>query len=61
MSDAVMDLGLSPRVEELRAKVADMIENEVMPLEEEFLAEIDVGDRWTYTPRMTEILEGLKA
>ena len=60
MSEAVMDLGLSPRVEQLRAKVADMIENEVMPLEEEFLAEVSVGDRWEYTPRMTEILEGLK-
>ena len=32
MSDEVMDLGLSPRVSELRDKVADMIENEVMPV-----------------------------
>ena len=61
MSDAVMDLGLSPRVEELRSKVADMVENVILPLEEEFLSEIDKGDRWEYTPRMTEILEGLKA
>jgi len=25
------------------------------------LAEVEKGDRWTYTPRQTEILEGLKA
>ncbi|MDD9911066.1 MAG: acyl-CoA dehydrogenase family protein [Ahrensia sp.] len=61
MSEAAMDLGLSPRVTELREKVADMVQNEVLPLEEEFLAEVAKGDRWTYTPRMSEILEGLKA
>ncbi len=51
-----MDLGLSPRVEELRSKVAEMIETKVLPLEEEFLAGVEEGDRWEYTPRMTEIL-----
>ncbi|MEP1091129.1 MAG: acyl-CoA dehydrogenase family protein [Rhizobiaceae bacterium] len=61
MSDAVMDLGLSPRVSDLRDKVADMIENEVLPVEHEFLEEVSKGDRWQYTDRMTEILEGLKA
>ena len=35
-----MDLGLSPRVSELRDKVADMIENEVLPVEHEFLEEV---------------------
>ena len=61
MTDAVMDLGLSPRVADLRDRVADMIENEILPVEEEFLADVSVGDRWAYTDRMTEILEGLKA
>lgn len=61
MSDTAMDLGLSPKVADLRERVADMISNEVLPLEEEFLSEVAVGDRWEYTPRMTEILESLKA
>ena len=61
MSDAVMDLGLSPRVADLRDRVAEVINDFVLPQEEEFLAEIAKGDRWEYTPRMTEILEGLKA
>ncbi|WP_204350155.1 acyl-CoA dehydrogenase family protein, partial [Klebsiella pneumoniae] len=34
----------------------------VMPLDEEFLAEVGkAGDRWAYSKRQTEILEGLKA
>jgi len=61
MSDAAMDLGMSDRVKELRDKIADMVENEILPLEEEYLEEVAKGDRWTYTPRMTEILESLKA
>ncbi len=61
MSDAVMDLGMSPRVTELRDKVREMVQGEVLPLEDEYLAEVNKGDRWTYTPRMNEILESLKA
>ncbi len=61
MSDAVMDLGMSPRVVELREKIADMVQNEILPREEEYLAEVDKDDRWTYTERQTEILESLKA
>ena len=38
-----------------------MIRNEITPLEEQFHAEISVGDRWEHTLRQTEILEGLKA
>ncbi len=61
MSESAMDLGMSERVTELRDKIADMVQNEILPLEEEYLEEVAKGDRWTYTPRMTEILEGLKA
>ena len=61
MSESMMDLGVSVKVAELRSKIADMVENEILPLEADYLAEIDKGDRWTYTPRMTEILEGLKS
>ncbi len=61
MSESAMDLGMSERVSELRDKIADMVQNEILPLEEEYLEEVAKGDRWTYTPRMTEILESLKA
>jgi acyl-CoA dehydrogenase len=38
-----------------------MIRDEILPVDEEFLAEVSKGDRWVYTPRQTEILEGLKS
>jgi acyl-CoA dehydrogenase len=38
-----------------------MIQEDVLPVDEEFLAEVSKGDRWQYTPRQTEILEGLKS
>ena len=56
-----MDLGMSEQVSVLRDKVAKMVAEEIAPLDEEFLSEVDQGDRWTYTARQTEILEGLKA
>jgi acyl-CoA dehydrogenase len=55
-----MDLGISDNVRPLLAELKSFIDNEIMPLEGEFLAEIDVGDRWQYTDRQTEIREGLK-
>ncbi|WP_120634305.1 acyl-CoA dehydrogenase family protein [Ruegeria sp. EL01] len=45
----------------LLQRVAEMIRDEIMPLEEDYQAEIDKGDRWQYTDRQAEILEGLKA
>ncbi|WP_170401656.1 acyl-CoA dehydrogenase family protein [Ruegeria arenilitoris] len=45
----------------LLERVRDMIRNEIMPLEDEYQAEINKGDRWQYTERQAEILEGLKA
>ena len=56
-----MTFGLRPDTRDLLDRVATMIRDEVMPLEEEYAAEIAKGDRWTYTDRQTEILEGLKA
>ena len=63
MSDATgtMCLGMTERVRELRDRIADMVQNEVLPLEEEYLAEVATGDRWSFTQRQTEILESLKA
>ena len=59
----MMDMSFSMRPEnrKLLARVSDMISNEIMPLEEEYHQEVAKGDRWTYTERQAEILEGLKA
>ena len=56
-----MDLGLSQSAEALRDQVRDFVQDKVLPLEEEFLAEVGVGNRWQFTGRQSEILEGLKA
>jgi acyl-CoA dehydrogenase len=57
-----MDLGMTERVKPLVEKVRRMVQEEIAPLDEEFHAEVGRnGNRFEYTPRMTEILEGLKA
>ncbi|MEL6233171.1 MAG: acyl-CoA dehydrogenase family protein [Pseudomonadota bacterium] len=57
-----MDLGVTARVAPLIEAVRDMVETEIAPRDAEFRAEIGTaGDRFVYTARMTEILEGLKA
>lgn len=56
-----MSFGLREESRALLQRVADMIRDEIMPLEEEYQAEIGKGDRWQYTDRQAEILEGLKA
>lgn len=57
-----MNLGMSERLKPIHEKVAAMVREEIMPLDEEFLAEVGrEGNRWAYTKRQSEILEGLKA
>lgn len=56
----MMDLGISERVAPLLKKVKSFIENNVIPVEKEFLGEIERGDRWSFTDRQTEILETVK-
>jgi acyl-CoA dehydrogenase len=56
-----MSFGLREENRALLQRVADMIRDEITPLEEEYQAEIGKGDRWQYTDRQAEILEGLKA
>ena len=56
-----MDLGMTEKLQPLHEQVAAMIQDEILPVDEEFLAEVGKGDRWEYTPRQTEILESLKA
>jgi len=56
-----MNLGQTERLKPVLAAVRAMITDEIAPLDAEFLSETGVGDRWVFTPRQTEILEGLKA
>lgn len=56
-----MDLGLGPKAAALRDVVRTMITTRIAPLDDEFLAQVDIGDRWQLTPRQTEILTTLKA
>ena len=56
-----MDLGISTRVAPLLAEVKRFIQEDILPVERDFYAEIGVGDRWQFTRKQTDILEGLKA
>lgn len=55
-----MDLGVSDKVAPLLERVKAFIEDEVLPLESAYAAEIATGDRWQFTDRQTEIIESLK-
>ena len=55
-----MNFGMKAENRALLDRVAAMVRDEVMPLEDEYQAEVATGDRWQYTARQTEILEGLK-
>ncbi len=56
-----MNLGIRSEIRPVLEQVTQMVRNEIMPLEAAYHAEIAKGDRWRFTPRQTEILEGLKA
>lgn len=56
-----MNFGMADKNRALLDRVAAMIRDEVTPMEAEYHAEIGKGDRWQYTPRQADILEGLKA
>ena len=57
-----MDLGVTEKVRPLIAAVRAMVRDEIIPVEHEYEAEIGKGgDRFKHTPRMTEIMDGLKA
>jgi len=55
-----MDLGISAKIAPILADVRNFMEQEIAPLEHEYLSEIAVGDRWQFTARQTDIMEGLK-
>lgn len=56
-----VDLGQTERLKPVLAAVQTMITEDIAARDSEFLAEVNIGDRWTFTPRQTEILESLKA
>ncbi len=56
-----MNLGVTDRLRPLLDAVKTFIDERVMPVDHEFLAEVDKGDRWSLTDRQKEILDGLKS
>lgn len=57
-----MNLGMTERLKPLHEKVARMVRDDIEPLDAEFLGDVGrAGDRWAYTPRQRDILDGLKA
>lgn len=56
-----MDFGIRAENRKLLDQVIEMIDTEIAPLQDEYEAEVAKGDRWQYTDRQAEILEGLKA
>ncbi|MCP5038171.1 MAG: acyl-CoA dehydrogenase, partial [Rhodobacteraceae bacterium] len=56
-----MNLGMSARLKPIHTEVVRMVRDDIAPLDTEYLADVSVGDRWQFTPRQSEILEGLKA
>ena len=55
-----MDLGVSERVAPLLEKVRQFIHEQILPVEHEFIAEIEVDDPFVLTDRQLEILSSLK-
>ena len=55
-----MNLGVTERLRPILEAVRTFIDERVVPVDEEFLAEVDNGDRWSLNARQQEILEGLK-
>ena len=56
-----MFLGLRDEFHPLLERVRAMIRDEIAPMEAAYHAEIGKGDRWQFTDRQRDILEGLKA
>ena len=57
-----MNLGATDKVKPLIEAVRKMIEEEIVPLENDYFSEVGSnGNRFEYTAKMTSIIEGLKA
>ena len=60
---SAMDFTLSPQVASLVERVRTMVRDEIIPAEEEYMADVGKapsGDRFEFTPRQIDIREGLK-
>ena len=55
-----MDLGVSKKIAPILEAVRHFMAEEIAPVEHEYISEISVGDRWQFTDRQIEIMEGLK-
>jgi acyl-CoA dehydrogenase len=56
-----MNLGVSDRLQPILGAVRTFIDKRAAPVDEEFLSEVAIGDRFELTDRQSEILEELKA
>jgi len=56
----MMDLDIPERLVPIRDKIDEFVKTNVDPLTDEYYDEISVGDRWQFTDRQLEILNGLK-
>jgi acyl-CoA dehydrogenase len=56
-----MNLGITDRLEPILAAVKTFIREHVEPVDDEFLAEVDNGGRWTLSERQVQILDQLKS
>jgi len=56
-----MNLGVTDRLRPLLDAVKAFIDERVLPVDEEYLAEINNGDRWSLNDRQREILSGLQS
>ena len=61
MKDHLMNLGMSERVQPLVEAVRRFIKDHVEPVDQDFLDEVSVGDRWKLTERQKEILDSIKS
>ena len=55
-----MDLGISKKLRPIRDQVSKMVSDQIAPLDDEYFIEVEKGDRWQFTDRQLEIVEGLK-
>ncbi|NNF15225.1 MAG: acyl-CoA dehydrogenase [Gammaproteobacteria bacterium] len=55
-----MNIEISPGSKLLLERAKRFISEQVLPVESEYFKEVAKGDRWQHTPRMVEILDGLK-
>ena len=56
----MMDLDIPERLIPVKNKIDKFVREHVDPLTEEYFDEINVDDRWSFTDRQTEIMDGLK-